>query len=100
MLQQLLAIHARHHEIGDDDVRPEIHKFAGALLGQSARKGIFVTTSSFTREAREYVTHLDTKIILLDGQQFSALMVDHNVGVTTAARYEIKRLDSDYFADE
>jgi len=59
-----------------------------------------VTTSTFTKEAREYVAHLDTKIILLDGQQFAALMVDHGVGVVTAASYEIKRLDSDYFADD
>lgn len=80
--------------------RPEIQKFAGALLGQNARKGIFVTTSSFTKEARDYVSRLDSKIILVDGAQFAELMIDHNVGVTTAARYEIKRVDSDYFAEE
>ncbi|MGQ0656625.1 MAG: restriction endonuclease [Chromatiales bacterium] len=80
--------------------RPEIQRFAGALLGQSARKGIFVTTSSFTPEARDYVSRLDSKIILIDGSQFAELMIDHNVGVTTAARCEIKRIDSDYFAEE
>lgn len=80
--------------------RPEIQKFAGALLGQNARKGIFVTTSSFSKEALDYVNHLDTKIILIDGARFAELMIDHNVGVTTTARYELKRIDSDYFSEE
>lgn len=80
--------------------RPEIQKFAGALLGQNARKGIFVTTSSFTKEARDYVRRLDSKIILIDGAQFPELMIDHNVGVTTAARYEIGRVDPAYSAEE
>lgn len=79
--------------------RPEIQKFAGALQGQRARKGIFITTSSFTAEALEYVSRIDTKIILIDGSQLSKLMFDHGIGVSSASNYEVKRIDSDYFAD-
>ena len=77
--------------------RPEIQKFAGALQGQRARKGVFITTSSFTKEAREYASVIETKIILIDGEQLSKLMVEHNVGVSTVGQYEVKKLDSDYF---
>jgi restriction system protein len=79
--------------------RPEIQKFVGALQGQRARKGIFITTSSFTSEATHYVSFIDTKVILIDGELLANLMIDHGVGVTTAVTYEIKRVDSDYFAD-
>lgn len=77
--------------------RPEIQKFAGALQGQRARKGVFITTSNFTKEAQEYVSMIDVKIILIDGDLLSTLMVDHNVGVSTVGQYEVKKLDSDYF---
>jgi restriction system protein len=79
--------------------RPEIQKFAGALQGQRAKKGIFITTSSFTTEALEYVSRIDTKIILIDGTRLAKLMFDHGVGVTTATNYEVKRIDSDYFVE-
>ena len=77
--------------------RPEIQKFAGALQGQRARKGVFITTSSFTKEAKGYVSNIEVKIILIDGDLLSTLMVDHNVGVSTVGQYEVKKLDSDYF---
>lgn len=80
--------------------RPDIQKFSGALAGRRARKGVFITTSHFTREAQEYVTGLETRIILIDGPQLARLMIDHNVGVSTVDRFEIKRLDSDYFLEE
>ncbi|MCS7060031.1 MAG: restriction endonuclease [Anaerolineae bacterium] len=80
--------------------RPEIQKFAGALQGQRARKGILITTSSFTKEAYEFASRIDSKIILIDGQTLSQLMIDYNVGVNTLAIYELKRLDSDYFIEE
>lgn len=80
--------------------RPEIQKFAGALQGQRANKGVFITTSSFTREAREYVEIINSKIILLDGERLSSLMVDHNVGVSLLGVYELKKIDSDYFEGE
>ena len=79
--------------------RPEIQKFAGALQGQRAKKGIFITTSSFTTDALEYVSRIDTKIILIDGTRLTKLMFDHGVGVTTATNYEVKRIDSDYFVE-
>ncbi len=80
--------------------RPEIQKFAGALQGQRAKKGIFVTTSAFSKEAQEYVKNIDSKIILIDGDQLAQFMIDSNVGVSPVAVYEVKRIDSDYFTDE
>ena len=80
--------------------RPEVQKFAGALQGQRARKGVFITTSAFSREATEYAEKIDTKIILIEGTQLANLMIDHGIGVTTVNTYELKRIDSDYFFDE
>lgn len=77
--------------------RPEIQKFAGTLQGQRANKGVFITTSGFSREAQEYAGIIPSKIILIGGEQLAALMVDHNVGVSPVSRFEIKRVDSDYF---
>jgi restriction system protein len=80
--------------------RQEIQKFAGALQGQRAKKGIFITTSAFTKDAEDYVSKIDSKIILIDGEQLSQLMIDHNVGVAPVASYETKRIDSDYFIED
>lgn len=80
--------------------RPEVQGFAGALQGQRARKGIMLTTSTFTKEAREYASKIDTRIVLIDGAQLVELMIDHGVGVTTVRSYEIKRVDTDYFSGE
>lgn len=77
--------------------RPEIQKFAGALLGQKASKGVFITTSSFTKEAEEYVSNVDRKVVLIDGTKLATLMIEHNVGISTVRTFEIKRIDSDYF---
>ena len=79
--------------------RPELQKFVGALHGKRARKGIFVTTSSFTNEAEEYVKHLDPRIVLIDGKMLARLMIEHNVGVTVKATYELKSVDRDFFED-
>ena len=79
--------------------RPEIQKFAGALQGKRARKGVFITTSTFTREATEFASMIESKIVLIDGEMLSALMIDHNVGVSSITKYEIKRIDSDYFEE-
>jgi restriction system protein len=78
--------------------RPEIQKFAGALQGQRARKGIFMTTSSFTKEAQDFASRIDTKLILIDGGELAELLIDHGVGVTKGDVYEMKRIDLDYFA--
>jgi restriction system protein len=80
--------------------RPEIQKFVGALHGQRARKGVFITTSRFSQEAREYVSIIDSKIVLIDGEELAQLMIDNHVGVSTVSIYEIKKIDSDYFIDE
>jgi restriction system protein len=80
--------------------RPEIQKFVGALQGQRARKGVFITTSSFTAEATDYASRIDTKVVLIDGQQLANLMMDFDVGVSVAATYAVKRIDSDYFEEE
>jgi len=77
--------------------RPEVQKFAGALAGQHATKGIFITTSSFTKESLGYASALAIKVVLLDGLALTNLMIDHGVGVTTESVYEVKRVDSDYF---
>lgn len=80
--------------------RPEIQRFAGALQGQRARKGVFMTTSSFTKDAQAYADSIQATIVLVNGAQLAELMIDHGVGVTPVKRYEIKRVDSDYFTVE
>lgn len=80
--------------------RPEIQKFVGALQGQRAKKGVFITTSDFTKEAVEYVRNIDNKVVLINGSLLASLMIDNNVGVSLAATYEIKKIDSDYFLEE
>lgn len=79
--------------------RPEIQKFAGALQGKRARKGVFITTSDFSAGAREFVSNIDSKIILIDGKQLAGLMIEYGVGVSNEAVYELKKLDSDFFTD-
>lgn len=79
--------------------RPEIQKFVGALHGKRARKGVFITTSSYSREALDYVKNIDPKVILIDGDQLTSLMIDFGVGVSTVSTYEIKQIDSDYFSE-
>ena len=74
-----------------------MQKFPGALAGQHATKGIFITTSSFTNEALSYASALAIKVVLLDGLGLASLMIEHGVGVTTENVYKIKRIDSDYF---
>jgi restriction system protein len=79
--------------------RPEIQKFVGALQGKRAKKGIFISTTRFTDDAREYARMIDTKVVLIDGTQLTDLMIDYGVGVTTHTSYEIKSLDTDYFGE-
>ena len=78
---------------------PQIAGFAGALAGKGANKGIFITTSNFTKDARDFVAQ-GFKIILIDGKRLAQLMIDHNVGVSTMKTYEIKRVDFDYFIED
>jgi restriction system protein len=76
-----------------------VQAFAGSLEGERARKGVFMTTSGFSNEARDYVRKIEKKIVLIDGGQLAALMVDFGIGVNTVSAYEIKRVDTDYFAE-
>jgi restriction system protein len=79
--------------------RPEIQKFVGALHGQHAKKGLFITTSRFSNEANEYVRNLDVKVILVDGDKLAELMIDYGLGLTIEKTYNIYRIDSDYFQE-
>ncbi len=80
--------------------RPEIQSFVGALQGQHARKGIFITTSNFSQAARDYTSKIESKIVLIDGETLAQLMIDYNVGVAPTVTYELKHIDSDYFMEE
>ncbi|NCT75121.1 MAG: restriction endonuclease [Chitinophagaceae bacterium] len=93
----IIYIQAKRWQAGNTVGRPELQKFVGALAGQGAKKGIFITTSSFTKDALGYAPKNETKIVLIDGVQLAQLMIDHNLGVSLQRTYEIKRLDNDYF---
>lgn len=80
--------------------RPEIQKFVGALHGRRARKGVFITTGTFSAEARDYVSNIDPRVVLIDGPQLSEYMIEHNLGVSVKTTYEVKRIDTDFFGEE
>lgn len=75
----------------------EIRNFVGALAGQKANKGVFITTSSFTKDAISFVQAIQQKVILIDGQQLAQLMIDYDIGVSLEKNYQIKRVDHDFF---
>lgn len=77
--------------------RPDVMQFAGALQAQKATKGIFITTSRFSNEARSYVSQIGSKIVLIDGEQLTNLMIENDVGVSTISLYPVKKIDTDYF---
>jgi len=80
--------------------RPEIQKFVGALHGQGAKKGVFVTTSSFSSMAKNYIKNLTLNVVLIDGQYLARLMIENNIGVFVKVSYEIKAIDTDFFTYE
>jgi restriction system protein len=85
----------------DGDVgRPQIQSFAGALQEHRASKGVFLTTSSFNKNARETAARVNSKIVLIDGPMLAELMIDFGLGVSMVSTFEIKRIDSDYFAED
>ena len=97
----LIYIQAKRWDRTSSVGRPEIQKFVGALAGQGANKGLFITTAQFTREAREYAKKQHTtKVVLVDGDTLAKLMIDYNLGVSTQATYQIKQLDNDYFNED
>lgn len=80
--------------------RPDIQKFVGALHGKRARKGVFITTGTYSTDARDYISHIDPRVVLIDGAQLAEYMIEHNLGVSLKTTYEVKRIDTDFFADE
>jgi restriction system protein len=96
----IIYIQAKRWKSSNIVGRPEIQKFVGALAGQGAKKGIFITTSNFTKEALDYTPKNETKIVLIDGQHLAQLMIDHNIGCTMQQIYELKKIDNDYFSEE
>jgi restriction system protein len=80
--------------------RPEIQKFVGALHGKRAKKGVFITTGTFSADAMAYVESIDPKVILIDGKSLAGLIIDYGLGTNIVAKYEIRRIDSDYFTEE
>ncbi|MGB3870964.1 MAG: restriction endonuclease [Flavobacteriales bacterium] len=96
----VIYIQAKKWQTGNTVGRPEIQKFVGALAGQGAKKGIFITTSGFSSEARSYQPRNETKIVLIDGEELTQLMIDHDLGVTPQRTYTVKRIDSDFFGEE
>lgn len=96
-----IYVQAKRWNIETSIGRPELQKFVGALTGQGASKGAFITTASFTKEAKDYVSKQRAcKIILIDGRTLALLMVEYNVGVSIDNTYYIKRIDTDYFIGE
>lgn len=96
----IIYIQAKRWKSDSSVGRPEIQKFVGALAGQGAKKGIFITTSYFSDAALEYTPKNETKIVLIDGEQLAQLMIDYNLGVNLQQTFDVKRIDSDYFEEE
>jgi restriction system protein len=94
------AIYVQAKRWKDSVGRPDIQRFAGALQGQRARKGVFITTSTYSADAKSYVTNLQTTIVLIDGKELAELMIDHGVGVSEADVLKVLKLDEDYFAED
>lgn len=96
-----IYIQAKQWAIDQSISKPEIQKFVGALQGQQAQKGLFITTAKFSSGAQQYASNLlGTKVVLVDGSMLTRLMIKHNVGVSIEEVYEVKKIDSDFFAEE
>jgi restriction system protein len=94
-----IYIQAKRYKFDNTVGKPQIQQFSGALDEQKATKGVFITTSSYSKEAKQYVEKLNKKIVLIDGQELARYMIEYNVGVSTKQVYEVKRIDSDYFEE-
>lgn len=95
----VIYLQAKRYQASSSIGRKEIQSFVGALAGQQANKGVFITTSDFTQTAADYAATVTQKVILIDGQRLAQLMIEHNIGVSTIRTVSLKRLDSDYFED-
>lgn len=92
-------VQAKRYAPGNTVGRPAIQQFIGSLTGEGATKGVFVTTSAFSAEARDYAARVQHRIVLIDGPRLARLMVAHDVGVRTRQTCAVKTVDEDYFAD-
>ncbi|WP_306966789.1 restriction endonuclease [Agrobacterium tumefaciens] len=95
-----IYVQAKRYAPGNAVGRPDVNGFVGSLVGLGATKGVFVTTSTFSQPARDYVRHLAQRIILIDGQELADLMIEHGVGVRSYRTVEFKRLDEDFFGED
>jgi restriction system protein len=93
-------VQAKRYGVENDVGEPEIRGFSGSLGAAKANKGVFVTTSSFTRPARSFAERHPSRIVLIDGEQLTNLMIRHNVGVRTEETLYLKKVDEDFFLDE
>jgi restriction system protein len=93
-------VQAKRYAQGNAVGRPDVQAFVGSLVGLGASKGVFVTTSSFSYQALDFVKHLSQRVILIDGQRLAELMIEHNVGVRLNRAVEFKRLDEDFFPED
>ena len=93
-------VQAKRYAQGNSVGRPDVQAFVGSLVGLGASKGVFVTTSTFSHQAADFVKHLGQRVILIDGQRLADLMIEHNVGVRLSRAVEFKRLDEDFFAED
>ncbi len=93
-------VQAKRYAQGNNVGRPEVQAFLGSLIGNGAAKGVFVTTSVFSAQAKEFVKHLPQRIVLIDGKRLAQLMIEHKVGVRIERSIEVKRIDEDFFLDE
>jgi len=94
-----IYIQAKRWDPNQTVSRPEIQKFVGALSGKHAKKGIFITTAKYSNEAKAYVSQLDVKVVLIDGEQLARFMIEYEVGVETQTVYKIKTIHTDYFSE-
>lgn len=92
-------VHAKRYAEGSSIGRPDVQGFVGSLVGFGATKGVFVTTSSFTKAPIDYARNLPQRVVLIDGEQLTALMIEHGVGTRLHSRIDIQRLDEDFFAE-
>ena len=95
----IIYIQAKRYAPENTVSRPDIQKFAGSLMGKGANKGVFVTTSSFSKKALEYAERITQRLILIDGEQLASLMIEHNVGVRLNHAVELKTIDEDFFLE-
>jgi restriction system protein len=93
-------VQAKRYKAGTTVGRPDVQSFVGSLVGLGATKGVFVTTSTFSSQAIDYVRHLRERVILIDGERLAELMTEHNVGVRVSRAVEFKRIDEDFFSED